>query len=209
MCEHGDTQIKWKLQKEQLSRWGCMFFTLIVSNRLTSDDEAIYSARSNDGQICIGVHKLNGRPVKVLRDTGCTGMIVDRALIPDLMVIPGISGSLQMVDGFSILQRTLKSDVCQLPIYPVIIGNVRGAHQMLPDSRKSRKELELIPVGATTMTMTTKVVKCLVGCSKRSPTEGKLRLETQRRSRPRPRKTKAVLVFATECKNNVEPARES
>ena len=44
------------------------------------------------------VGKLNGRPVKVLRDTGCTGMIVDRALIPDSMVIPGSSGSLQMVD---------------------------------------------------------------------------------------------------------------
>ena len=25
-------------------------------------------------------------------------MIVDRALVPDMMVIPGISGSLQMVD---------------------------------------------------------------------------------------------------------------
>ena len=38
---------------------------------LTSNDEAIYnaacSAQSNDGQICIGVAKLNERPVKVLR----------------------------------------------------------------------------------------------------------------------------------------------
>ena len=38
--------------------------------------------------------------MKVLRDTGCTGMIVDRALIPDAMVV---------------------------------IGNMRGALQMLPD----------------------------------------------------------------------------
>ena len=37
-------------------------------------------------------------PEKVLRDTGCTGMIVDRALIPDSMVIPGSSGSLLIVD---------------------------------------------------------------------------------------------------------------
>ena len=51
-------------------------------------------AVSNDGQIYIEVGKLNGWPVKVLRDTGCTGMIVDRALIPDSMVIPGSSGSL-------------------------------------------------------------------------------------------------------------------
>ena len=71
-------------------------------NRLTSNDEAIYSAacraQSNDGQIYVEVGKLNGWPVKVLGDTGCTGMIVDRALIPDSMVIPGSSGSLQMVD---------------------------------------------------------------------------------------------------------------
>ena len=72
------------------------------SNRSTSEDEAIYSAacraQSNDGQIYIEVCKLNGRPVKVPQDTGCTGMIVDRALILDSMVIPGSSGLLQMVD---------------------------------------------------------------------------------------------------------------
>ena len=68
----------------------------------TNSDRVVYSAvrraQSNDGQTYIGVGKLNGRPVKVLRDTGCTGMIVDRALVPDVMVIPGSSGSLQMVD---------------------------------------------------------------------------------------------------------------
>ena len=73
-----------------------------TSNRLTSDDEAIYSAacraQSNDGQIYIEVGKLNGWLVKVLRDNRCTWMIVDRALIPDSMIIPGSSGSLQMVD---------------------------------------------------------------------------------------------------------------
>ena len=68
----------------------------------TNSDRAVYSAvccaQSNDGQTYIDVGNLNGRPVKVLRDTGCTGMIVDRALVPDVMVVPGISGSLQMVD---------------------------------------------------------------------------------------------------------------
>ena len=63
------------------------------SDRITSNDEVIYSAvchaQSNDGQIYIGVGRLNGWPVKVLQDTGCTGMVVDRALIPDAMVIPG------------------------------------------------------------------------------------------------------------------------
>ena len=46
---------------------------------------AIYSAacraQINDGQIFIGVARLNGQPVKVLQDTGWTGMIVVRALI--------------------------------------------------------------------------------------------------------------------------------
>ena len=49
------------------------------SNRLTSSDEEIYitvcCAQINDGQIYIGVGKLNGRQVKVLLDTGCTGML--------------------------------------------------------------------------------------------------------------------------------------
>ena len=34
------------------------------------------------------------------------------------------------------------------------------------------------------MTMTTKVVICLVGCSNRSPTEGKLRIETDSKKKP-------------------------
>ena len=45
-------------------------------NGIASNDEAIYNAacraQSNDVQIYIGVDTLNGRPVKVLRDTGCT-----------------------------------------------------------------------------------------------------------------------------------------
>ena len=103
-------------------------------------------AQSNDGQIYIEVGKLNGQPVKVLRDIGYTGMIVGRALIPDLMVIPGSSGSLQMVDHTLInvplanvyLDSPYYKGHCKVmcvssPVYPVIIGNVRGACQMLPD----------------------------------------------------------------------------
>ena len=41
----------------------------------------------------IEVGRLNGRPVKLLQDTGCIGMIVDRALLSDSMVMPGSSGS--------------------------------------------------------------------------------------------------------------------
>ena len=68
----------------------------------TNSDRAVYSAvchaQSNDGQTYVGVGKLNGRPGKVLRDTGFTGMIVDKALVPEVMVIPGSSGSPQMMD---------------------------------------------------------------------------------------------------------------
>ena len=68
----------------------------------TNSDRVVYSAvclaKSNDGQTYIGVGKLNGWPVKVLRDTGCTGTIVDRGLVPELMVIQGSSCSLQMVN---------------------------------------------------------------------------------------------------------------
>ena len=72
------------------------------TERSTNIDRVVYSAvchaQSNDGQTYIGVVKLNGWPMKVLRDTGCTGMIVDRALVPEVIVIPGSSGSLQMAD---------------------------------------------------------------------------------------------------------------
>ena len=116
----------------------------------TNSDRAVYSAvcraQSNDGQTYVGVGKLNGLPVKVLRDTGCTGMIVDRALVPEVMVIPGSSGSLQMVDHMLIdvllanvyLDSPYYKGHCRVmcvssPVYPVIIGNVRGARRMLPD----------------------------------------------------------------------------
>ena len=83
--------------------------------------------------------------MKVLRDTGCTGMIVDGTLVPDMIVIPGSSGSLQMVDHTLIevplavyLDPSYYRGHCRVmcvssPIYPVIIGNVRGAQRMLPD----------------------------------------------------------------------------
>ena len=116
----------------------------------TNSDRAVYSAvcraQSNDGQTYVGVGKLNGRPVKVLRDTHCTGMIVDRALVPDVMVIPGSSGSLQMVDHTLIdvplanvyLDSPYYKGHCRVmcvssPVYPVITGNVQGARRMLPD----------------------------------------------------------------------------
>ena len=73
-------------------------------------------------------------------------MIVDRALIPNSMVIPGSSGSLQMVDHTLInvplanvyLDSRYYKGHCKVmcvssPVYPVIIGNVRGASQMLPE----------------------------------------------------------------------------
>ena len=69
-------------------------------------------------------------------------MIVDRALIPDSMVIP----SLQMVDQTLIdvllanvyQESPYSKEHCKVmcissPIYPMIIGNVRGERQMLPD----------------------------------------------------------------------------
>ena len=105
-------------------------------NGLISDFEPIYSAachaQSNYGQIYFGVGKLNGRPVKVLRDTGCTGMIVDRALIPAWLDGDTRQFRLaaagrphcdrcainQCLSRFPVLQRTLQSDMCQFPRIP-------------------------------------------------------------------------------------------
>ena len=73
-------------------------------------------------------------------------MIVDRALVPVVMVIPGNSGSLQMVDHTLInvplanvyLESLYYKGHCRVmcvssPVYPVTIGNVRGAQRILPD----------------------------------------------------------------------------
>ena len=66
----------------------------------------------------------------------------------------------------------------------MIIGNVRDARLMLPvpdwkaeDQMGARARTS----AGKQVTMTTEVVMCLVGCSK-SPTERKIRIETQRRS---------------------------
>ena len=98
--------------------------------------------------VIIGVGKLNGRQVKVLRDTGCTEMIVDRAFVPGVMVIPGSSSSPQMVDHTLIdvpfanvyldfpyyMYKGHCREMCvSSPVYPVFIGNVREAGRMLPD----------------------------------------------------------------------------
>ena len=58
-----------------------------------------------------------------------------------------------------------------------MIGNVRGAHQMLPDPEwkaEDQREARARSSGATTMTMTTKMVICLVGFF--GPTERQLRI---------------------------------
>ena len=75
-------------------------------------------------------------------------MIVDRALIINLMVIPGSSRSLQMVDHTLIdvplanayLDSLYDKGHCKVmcvcvssTIYPVIIDNMRDARQMLSD----------------------------------------------------------------------------
>ena len=139
------SQKKTRAMVAQLDEDGEKAFTCVEveggTEGSTNSDRAVYSAvcraQSNDGQTYVGVGKLNGRPVKVLRDTGCTGMIVDRALVPDVMVIPGSSGSLQMVDHTLIdvplanvyLDSPYYKGHCRVmcvssPVYPVIIGNV-------------------------------------------------------------------------------------
>ena len=83
------------------------------------------------------------------------------------------------------------------PVYPVIIGSMRGARQILPDPNlkaDNQKEARVRTSRVTTMMMTTKVVICLVGCSKRSPTEGRLRTEIQRRSQPRSKRMITMLL---------------
>ena len=158
----------------------------------THSDRAVYSAvcraQSNDDQTYVGVGKLNGRPVKeVLRDTGCTGMIVDRALVPDVLVIPGSSGSLQMVDH-TLIDVLLANVYLDSPYYK---GHCRVMLELM-------LELEPGPVGATRtrIMMMTRVVIYLLGCLGdpiRRLRRVLRRRETPRRNQPSPRKMMTVL----------------
>ena len=82
------------------------------------------------------------------------------------------------------------------PVYPVIIGNVRGARQMLsdPDQKaEDQKGARARTCGGNNNEDDNQGGNMPIdGCSK-SPTEGKLRTETQRRSQIRSRKMITVL----------------
>ena len=183
------------------------------SNKLTTDDEATYSAacraQSNDGQIYIETGKLNGRPVKVLRDTGCTGMIVHRALISDSMVIPDSSGSLQMVHH-TLMDVPLANVYLDSPyykghckvmcvsssVYAVIIGNVRDAHQMLPDpdwKAEVQKGARARTNGDNNNDDDNQGGDMPSWMFKEESNRGETKIETQRRSQPKLRKIITVL----------------
>ena len=177
----------------------------------TNSDRAVYSAvcraQSNNGQTYVGVGKLNGRLVKVLLDTGCTGMIVDRALVPEVMVIPGSSASLQMVDHTLIdvplanvyLDSPYNKGHCRVmcvssPVYPVIIGNVRGARRMLPEPDWKAEDQPLVKArtsgGNKTRVMTmTRVVIYLLGCLG-DPTRRQRRVLQRRETKKEPAQPK-------------------
>ena len=63
------------------------------------------------------------------------------------------------------------------------------------------------PVHSTALKMANKVGICLVGCSMRSPTERKLRIETQRRSQPYSRRM--ITVLHKMSKSNRTPGKEN
>ena len=82
---------------------------------------------------------VEGRPVTVLRDTGCSSVVVRRSLIPDSK-LTGQEALCSLIDGTirrppvaKIFVQTpyntgLTTAVCMLnPIYDLIVGNVRGA----------------------------------------------------------------------------------
>ena len=112
------------------------------------------------------------------------------------MVIAGSSGSLQMVDH-TMIDVPLANVHLDSPYYKGQCKVMRGARWMLPDPNwkaDNQKEARARTSGVTTMRLTTKVVICLVGCSRRSPTEERLRTETQRRSQPRSRRMITMLL---------------
>ena len=129
-------------------------------------------------------HRLHGLMVKQTASEGTTRhrLYTDdcgRALLPNVMVIPSRSCSLQMVDHTLIIDMSLadvyldslyfKGHTCSRvmsmssPVYPVIIGNVECCQTQM-GGLKTSPEFKQGPVGATRtkITMITWVVICLL-----------------------------------------------
>ena len=86
---------------------------------------------------------VEGKPVTVLRDTGCSSVVVRRSLVPDKLT--GQEALCSLIDGT--IRRTPVAEifvdtpyyrspttaVCMLnPIYDLIVGNIRGATEPNP-----------------------------------------------------------------------------
>jgi len=87
---------------------------------------------------------VEGKPVTVLRDTGCSSVVVRRSLVPDNK-LTGQEALCSLIDGT--IRRTPVAEifvdtpyyrgpstaVCMLnPIYDLIVGNIRGATEPNP-----------------------------------------------------------------------------
>ena len=141
-------------------------------------------------------------------------MIVDIALVPDVMVIPGSTGSLQMVDHTLIdvplanvyLDSLYYKGHCRVkcvssPVYPVIIGNVQGATRMLPDPDWKAEDQPGVRARTSGGNKDKdndddRVGIYLLGCLRGSTRRLRRVLrgrETLRRNQPSPRKMKTVL----------------
>ena len=85
---------------------------------------------------------VEGTPVKVLRDTGCSTIVVRRALVPDDKLTGRvercilIDGTVRYTPGAKIYVQTpffsgLITAICmENPIYDLVIGNVPGARDV-------------------------------------------------------------------------------
>jgi len=94
------------------------------------------------GKMPVAERSVEGTPVKVLRDTGCSAIVVRRALVPDDKLTGRvercilIDGTVQYTPGAKIYVQTpffsgLTTAICmENPIYDLVIGNVPGARDV-------------------------------------------------------------------------------
>ena len=94
--------------------------------------------------------KVNGQSVSVLRDSGCSGMVMRRSLVRDEQ-LTGLQQLCVLIDGTvrrvceaevdvqtPFFSGKLKAMCMQKPIYDLIIGNVQGVRE--PEVIGSNKE---------------------------------------------------------------------
>lgn len=111
----------------------------VIKKQKAHEDETLKAVGANDTMPVVQGH-INNQLVSVLRDTGCSGIVVKSSLVTETQRL-GETQSVRLLDGtdrqVTVAKVTIESPYfcgttkvwcIDNPLYDIIIGNVEGAH---------------------------------------------------------------------------------